>query len=146
MLTYQASLIAVLAPRVRADWGNETLPATRFTAHIGSAVAFFNQTRRAKAVLKAWAQAMAFEANHRVPDDQVLDLLLAQGGWIKRASFGWLPTSYLRTMPYYYRGVVPVIEHDHGSAPGLIKHSEKKPTFPPVRNGTLASPQQPASR
>jgi hypothetical protein len=47
----------------------------------------------------------------------VLDVLLAQGGWLKRASFGWLPTSYLRTMPSFYRGIVPVIDHDHGAKP-----------------------------
>ena len=63
---------------------------------------------------------------------QVLDLLLSQGEWLKRASFGWLPSSYLRTMPSYYRGVVPVIDHDHGSAPGILKHSESKPKYPPV--------------
>ena len=51
---------------------------------------------------------MAWEGNRQVPDDQVLDLLLTQGGWLQRASFGWLPTSYLRTMPSYYRGVEPV--------------------------------------
>ena len=67
-----------------------------------------------------------------MPDDQVLDLLLTQGGWLKRASFGWLPTSYLRTMPSFYRGIVPVIDHDHGSAPGLIKHSEAQPVHPPI--------------
>ena len=61
----------------------------------------------------------------------MLDVLLAQGGWLKRASFGWLPTSYLRTMPSYYRGVDPVIDHDHGSPPGLQKHSDKKPRYYP---------------
>merc|ERR1719389_533689 len=83
---------------------------------------------------------MAYEANARAPGDQVLDLLLAQGGWLKRASFGWLPTSYLRTMPAYYRGIVPVIDHDHGSAPGLIKHSTAKPVLPPVERYDLADP------
>jgi hypothetical protein len=63
---------------------------------------------------------------------QVLDLLLTHGEWLKRASFGWLPTSYLRTMPSFYRGIVPVIDHDHGSAPGLAKHSEAKPQYPKV--------------
>ena len=74
-------------------------------------MAYFNTTARTKRLLKAWAEAMAYEANARAPDDQVLDLLLAQGGWLKRASFGWLPTSYLRTMPSFYRGIVPVIDH-----------------------------------
>ena len=64
---------------------------------------------------------------------RVLDLLLSDGQWLKRASFGWLPVAYLRTMPAFYRGVDPIIEHDHGSAPGLIKHSEAKPSYPPVR-------------
>ena len=31
-----------------------------------------------------------------------------------------------------YRGIVPVIDHDHGSAPGLIKHSEAQPVHPPI--------------
>jgi len=45
----------------------------------------------------------------------VLDKLLSEDGWLSRASFGWLPASYMRTMPAYYNGVVPVIEHDHGT-------------------------------
>jgi hypothetical protein len=65
---------------------------------------------------------------------QVLDLLLLQGGWLSRASFGWLPSSYLRMMPAYYRTIQPIIEHDHGSAPGLKKHSEATPKYPPVRH------------
>ena len=99
-------------------WGNETALKTRNIPQIGSAVAFFNQTERSKAVLNAWAEAMAWEGNARAPDDQVLGLLLHQGGWLSRASFGWLPAAYLHMMPAFYRGVVPVIEHDHGSAPG----------------------------
>ena len=75
---------------------------------------------------------MAYEPNKRAPDDQVLDLLLVEGGWLKRASFGWLPAAYLRTVPAYYRGVDPVIDHDHGNPPGLLKHSEAKPVLPPV--------------
>jgi len=113
-------------------WGNETLPQTKNRPNIGSAVAFFNSTNRSKALLNAWSQAMAYSANARAPDDQVLDLLLSQGEWLQRASFGWLPSSYLRTMPSFYRGVVAVIDHDHGSAPGLLKHSESKPVYPPV--------------
>ena len=38
----------------------------------------------------------------------------------------------MRTMPAYYRGVDPVIEHDHGNMPGLLKHSESKPRLPKV--------------
>ena len=35
---------------------------------------FFNQTQRARAVLTAWAEAMAWPANQRAPDDQVFDI------------------------------------------------------------------------
>ena len=111
--------------------------------NIGSAVAFFNTTTNAKGVLNAWAQAMAYPKNHKAPDDQVLDALLNQGTWLRRASFGWLPAAYLRMMPAYYRGVVPVIEHDHGSAPGLLKHSEAKPVYPPVKDMELCLPNDP---
>ena len=87
----------------------------------------------------AWAEAMAYEPNKRAPDDQVLDLLLVEGGWLKRASFGWLPAAYLRMMPSYYRGVDPVIDHDHGNPPGLLKHSEAKPQLPPVTSEEMVS-------
>ena len=33
-----------------------------------------------------------------------------------------------------------VIDHDHGSAPGLLKHSETKPQLPPVDYMELADP------
>ena len=62
----------------------------------------------------------------------MLDRLLKQGKWLGRVSAGWLPSSYLRTMPAYYRGVVPVIDHDHGNMPGLLNHSTRKPRLPPV--------------
>jgi len=52
-------------------WGNETAKSTRNIPQIGSAVAFFNKTDRSKAVLTAWAQAMAWKGNARAPDDQV---------------------------------------------------------------------------
>ena len=39
-----------------------------------------------------------------------------------------------------YPGVDPVIDHDHGSAPGLLKHSETKPQLPPVDYMELADP------
>merc|ERR1711865_1173959 len=32
----------------------------------------------------------------------------------------------------YYKGVDPVIDHDHGNPPGLLKHSEAKPQLPPI--------------
>ena len=35
----------------------------------------------------------------------------------------------MRTMPSFYRGIVPVIEHDHGTSPGVVKHSEVKPVL-----------------
>merc|ERR1711957_467490 len=40
--------------------------------------------------------------------------------------------AYLRTVPSYYKGVDPVIDHDHGNPPGLLKHSEAKPQLPPI--------------
>ena len=91
----------------------------------------------------------------------MLDKLLKEGGWLRRVSAGWLPASYLRTMPSYYRGIrlglglglgfttltltftrtrtltlisPVVIDHDHGNAPGINGgHSEVKPELPPVR-------------
>ncbi len=113
-------------------WGNETDLEHALTPTTGSGVVFFNQTRRARSVLTAWAEAMAWEGNTKAPDDQVLDVLLKDGGWLARASFGYLPSSYLRNMPAYYRGVVPVIDHDHGNMPGLAGHSMRKPVLPPV--------------
>ena len=113
-------------------WGNETDWKHASTPTTGSGVVFFNKTRRAKNVLRAWAEAMAWKGNTRAPDDQVLDRLLKQGMWLGRVSAGWLPSSYLRTMPAYYRGVLPVIDHDHGNMPGLLNHSEAKPVLPPV--------------
>ena len=88
---------------------------------------------------------MAFGPNKKAPDDQVLDLLLTEGQWLGRASFGWLPSSYLRLMPSFYRGVDPIIEHDHGSVPGLLKHSKRKPTMPPVHEFELREPHDPAN-
>ena len=127
-------------------WGNETAKKTKDRPNIGSGVTFFNKTTRATHLLKAWAEAMAYPANARAPDDQVLDLLLVQGQWLRRATFGWLPSSYLRTMPAYYRGVIPVIDHDHGNAPGLEKHSSAKPTLPPVKDMRLSNPDDPRNQ
>ena len=100
--------------------------------NIGSAVAFFNHTFRAKKLLTAWAEAMKYKTNERAPDDQVLDKLLNEGGWMSRVSLGWLPASYLRLMPAFYRGVDPVIDHDRSSPPGLNGHSTVKPVLPPT--------------
>ena len=94
---------------------------------VGSAVAYFNQTYRAKKLLAAWAEAMMYGSNARAPDDQVLDTLLNFGGWMARCSLGWLPAAYLRLMPAFYRGVETVIDHDHGSVPGIAGHSQVKP-------------------
>ena len=84
-----------------------------------------------------WNEEVAEEYAHDglsvAPDDQVLDTLLREGGWLSRTSVGWLPVSYLRTMPAYYRGVDPVIDHDRGIPPGMIAHSSTKPQMPTVQ-------------
>jgi hypothetical protein len=113
-------------------WGNETNITNRNDPHTGSGVAYFNQTLRSKKLLVAWAEAMAFKHNQKAPDDQVLDKLLTEGGWLARLSFGWLPAAYMRNPPAFYRGVDCVIDHDHGNPPGLLKHSTVKPQLPPV--------------
>ena len=113
-------------------WANETNLTNRHTPNIGSAVAYFNKTFRAKKLLTAWAEAMQYSTNSQAPDDQVLDKLLKEGGWLERVSLGWLPSSYLRLMPSYYRGVKAVIDHDHGSVPGIDGHSRVKPKLPPT--------------
>ena len=111
-------------------WGNESNGQN--TPSTGSGVVYFNSTERARALVGAWAEAMAYGTNPEAPDDQVFNELLGPGGWVRRASFGWLPASYLRVMPMFYRGVEPVIDHDHGNPPGLIEHSPTKPVMPPV--------------
>ena len=68
---------------------------------LGSGVVYFNDTIRAMHLARAWAEAMAYKENHRAPDDQVLTTMCSQGGWIKRASWGWLPVAYLRMMPAF---------------------------------------------
>jgi hypothetical protein len=112
-------------------WANETNLTIRSIPNTASGVIYFNQTFAAQKVLTAWAEAMAYEKNVKAPDDQVLDVLLVNG-WLERASYGWLPAAYLRTMPAYYRGVKAVIDHDHGNAPGLISHSSDKAVLPPI--------------
>ena len=112
-------------------WANETNLTIRTIPNTASGVIFFNQTFTAQKVLTAWAEAMAYEKNVKAPDDQVLDVLLVNG-WLERASYGWLPASYLRIMPAYYRGVKAIIDHDHGNAPGLISHSSDKAMLPPI--------------
>ena len=112
-------------------WGNETNLTIRSIPNTASGVIYFNQTFAAQKVLTAWAEAMAYEKNVKAPDDQVLDELLVNG-WLERASYGWLPSSYLHMMPAYYRGVRAIIDHDHGNAPGLTGHSSDKAVLPPV--------------
>ena len=58
-------------------WGNETDRKTKYTTQIGSAVAFFNRTDRARKVARAWAEAMAWEGNRQVRDDLALAPTLA---------------------------------------------------------------------
>ena len=105
-------------------------------------MAFFNHTHKSRNVLTAWAEAMAYETNVRAPDDQVLNEVIGSNDWVQRASYGWLPVAYLRTMPVFYRGVDPVIDHDHGSPPGLIKHSPTKPILPPIETEQEESAEQ----
>ena len=112
-------------------WGNET--KGQDSPSIGSGVAFFNYTLPARNLLVAWAEAMAYDLNAEAPDDQVLSELLGSGSWVRRAKFGWLPASYMRHLPAMYRGVDPVIDHDHGSVPGLNGHSDVLPNLPPVK-------------
>ena len=113
-------------------WANETNLTTRHTPNIGSAVAYFNQTDRAKKLLTAWAEAMEYSTNAQAPDDQVLDTLLNDGGWLARVSLGWLPAAYLRLMPAFYRGVSAIIDHDRSTPPGVQGHSTVKPKLPPT--------------
>ena len=63
----------------------------------------------------------------------MLSQLLGSGSWVRRAKFGWLPAAYMRHLPAVYRGVDPVIDHDHGSPPGLNGHSDVLPSLPPVK-------------
>ena len=51
-------------------WGNETDWKHAATPTTGSGVVFVNHTRRGRAVLTAWAEAMAYPGNERAPDDQ----------------------------------------------------------------------------
>jgi hypothetical protein len=112
-------------------WGNES--KGQDSPSIGSGVAYFNYTLAARNLLVAWAESMAYELNADAPDDRVLSQLLGSGSWVRRATFGWLPAAYMRHLPAVYRGVDPVIDHDHGSPPGLNGHSDVLPSLPPVK-------------
>ena len=76
---------------------------------------------------------------------QVFDTILKRGKWQYRASFGWLPAAYLRTMPAYYRGVVPVHAHlahsAHRSAVSLtVRCKPRRPQPHAGRPASLRSP------
>ena len=109
--------------------GNHTGTTSVATA---SGVVFINNTIRGRALLQAWTEATAWPGNTEAPDDQILDTLLNEGHWLHRASFGWLPASYLRHLPNYYKGIDPVIDHDKGNPDGVLGHSTKLPQLPPV--------------
>jgi hypothetical protein len=114
-------------------WGNETDQFHGKAPSLGSGVLFVNATQRAVDIITAWAEAMANDANAEAPDDQVLNKLLNEGSWLPRASYGYMPASYMRTMPWFYRGVAPIIDHDHGASPGVAGHSEATPTLPMIQ-------------
>lgn len=98
---------------------------------MASGVAWFNKTEPAQLLLTAWAEAMAFEPNQNAPDDQTMDLLVNDDGWIDRCAFGWLPESYLRMMPRH-RDISPVIDHDRGApVSGKGRNSPIEPVLPP---------------
>lgn len=98
-----------------------------------SGVMWYNKTDAARSLLNAWAESMAYEANAAAPDDQTLDLLVNDDGWIDRCAFGWLPASYLRMMPRFGH-VAPVLDHDRGvPVSGAGRNSPIKPVLPPKR-------------
>ena len=98
---------------------------------MASGVAWFNKTEAAESLLTAWAEAMAYEPNQNAPDDQTMDLLVNEDGWIDRCAFGWLPEAYLRMMPRH-KHIAPVIDHDRGAAvSGKGKNSPIDPVLPP---------------
>ena len=109
--------------------GNQSGTTSVSTA---SGVVFINNTVRGRALLQAWTEATAWPGNTEAPDDQILDTLLNEGRWLHRASFGWLPASYLRHLPNFYKGIDPVIDHDKGNRDGVLGHSTKLPQLPPV--------------
>ena len=70
---------------------------------MASGVAWFRKTARAENLLTAWAQAMAYAPNVNAPDDQTLDLLVNEDGWMDRVEFGWCAPP--RARPALPRGV-----------------------------------------
>lgn len=103
-------------------WGGRRLKAA-------SGVLFLNKSAPAEALLRAWAEIMAHPNNSRAPDDQALDLLVNDGGWLTRAAWGWLPEAYLR-MPRFRGRVDAVI--DHRLWPGSHGNSQHTPVLPSV--------------
>jgi hypothetical protein len=101
---------------------------------MSSGVAFFNKTAPAEALLRAWAEAMAYEANYAAADDQLMDELVNKGRWGERVSFGWLPESYLR-LKSNAEGPPPVILHDLGRPAGSARDKlgarAMRPVVPP---------------
>ena len=96
-----------------------------------SGVMWYNTTDAAKALLLAWCEAMAYAPNTAAPDDQTLDVLVNEDGWIDRAAFGWLPAAYLRMMPRH-AAIAPVLDHDRGMpVSGANRNSNVKPILPP---------------
>lgn len=96
-----------------------------------SAVAYFNKSAAAEALLTAWAEAMAYNTN--AADDRTLDLLVNDDGWIDRAAFGWLPASYLRGAKSSTAEVTSgaVIKHDGGIPASSERNSAVVPKLPP---------------
>jgi len=98
---------------------------------MASGVGYFNKSARAEALLIAWSQAMSYPPNHGAPDDQTLDLLVNDDGWIDRVEFGWLPEAYLRMMPRHAH-IAPVIDHDRGGPVSQRgRNSPIVPVLPP---------------
>ena len=128
-----------LAPRDALLWnwqGNVSHFGGR-RLKMASGVAWFNKTDEAEALLTAWAEAMAYEPNHAAPDDQALDLLVNDDGWIDRVRFGWLPAAYLRMAPRFSH-LAPVIDHDRGApVSGAGRNSPIKPVLPPRQKEEL---------
>jgi hypothetical protein len=122
-----------------ADAANLMISEGTSSLSMSSGVAFFNKTAPAEALLRAWAEAMAYKANYgtgryAAADDQMMDKLANTDGWIGRASFGWLPRSYLFMNRLSNRSR-PVILHDQqvrvGTTRAKLDAHVTHPTLPP---------------
>jgi hypothetical protein len=78
-----------------------------------SGVIYWNWTAGALRLLREW-RAMA-NANPLCADDQILDRVFNEGGYIRSVRCCWLPRSYLRIEPYF-PDTEPVL--NHADAPG----------------------------